>query len=379
MIEILNANDLLIHEIENDPDAACKTPIQEKTILFVGTFSALIESKIREYGFDTINADSVHEARNFLTSACFNENHPLPDAIFCDMHLDLYFISHFAKYLSITKKFKDIPFLLLSKENQETTNISNLAGIDDIITYNLPIADLLDKINVLKKYKKFKTTLPYQVGRAQKQYVSTKHIIRRTVDILLGSAIFIALLPLFLLVSIAILIDSKGSILYVSPRAGTGYRVFRFYKFRTMVVDADKKIDQIKHLNQYNFSDSKGTVFIKIDKDPRITRVGRFLRNTSIDELPQLLNVIIGDMSLVGNRPLPLYEACSLTVDDTVQRFLAPAGMTGLWQIKGRGRNNMSAQERINLDIDYANKYSFFYDMRILLHTPKGLMQKTNV
>jgi lipopolysaccharide/colanic/teichoic acid biosynthesis glycosyltransferase len=139
-------------------------------------------------------------------------------------------------------------------------------------------------------------------------------------------------------------------------------------------------MDQIRHLNQYDVTDANnGPVFIKINKDPRVTRLGRFLRNSSLDELPQLINVLIGDMSLVGNRPLPLYEASSLTVDAAAQRFLAPAGITGLWQIKKRGQPDMSVQQRINLDIDYANKHSFLYDMQILFNTPMKLIQKADV
>jgi len=134
----------------------------------------------------------------------------------------------------------------------------------------------------------------------------------------------------------------------------------------------------LKHLNQYQLSKESGPLFIKIDNDPRVTRLGRFLRNSSLDELPQLINVLLGDMSIVGNRPLPLYEASSLTTDEAAQRFLAPAGMTGLWQTKMRGKPNMSVQERIDLDISYANKHSFIFDMYLLITTPKGLIQKTD-
>jgi len=145
-----------------------------------------------------------------------------------------------------------------------------------------------------------------------------------------------------------------------------------------MFVGADQKIFDFTHLNQYNSKDIQGPVFVKINNDPRVTRVGAFLRNSSLDELPQLLNVLKGDMSLVGNRPLPLYEAASLTTDEWAKRFMAPAGITGLWQIKKRGKEAMSVEERISLDINYADKNNFLYDLWIMANTPTALIQKTN-
>ena len=145
-----------------------------------------------------------------------------------------------------------------------------------------------------------------------------------------------------------------------------------------MFAGADLRIQELSHLNQYAEKEEKGPTFFKINNDPRVTKVGTFLRNSSLDELPQLVNVLLGDMSLVGNRPLPLYEAATLTTNQCAQRFLAPAGITGLWQIKKRGREDMSVEERINLDIDYANKYNFMYDLWIMANTPSALIQKSS-
>ncbi|HZH95867.1 MAG TPA: sugar transferase, partial [Flavisolibacter sp.] len=167
-------------------------------------------------------------------------------------------------------------------------------------------------------------------------------------------------------------------IFYTAKRAGKGFKVFEFYKFRTMEVNADQKIEALSKLNQYNV-DSSGPVFFKISNDPRITRAGKVLRNSSLDELPQLFNVLKGDMSLVGNRPLPLYEASTLTTNEYVERFMAPSGMTGLWQIKKRGKADMSIDERISLDIDYARKSNLLYDFWIMARTPAVLLQKDNV
>ena len=140
--------------------------------------------------------------------------------------------------------------------------------------------------------------------------------------------------------------------------------------------DADTQLEDVQHLNQYN---DENATFIKVKNDPRMTRVGRFIRKTSIDELPQLFNVLRGDMSIVGNRPLPLYEAENLTSEDMAYRFMAPAGMTGLWQVTRRGEGHMLGEERIQLDVAYARQHSFWNDVKIVLKTPFALIQKENV
>lgn len=119
--------------------------------------------------------------------------------------------------------------------------------------------------------------------------------------------------------------------------------------------------------------------FVKFKDDPRVTKVGQFIRKTSIDELPQLINVLKGDMSIVGNRPLPLYEAEQLTSDDWGERFLAPAGITGLWQVEKRGKGEMSEEERKALDNEYAKNFSLWNDIKLILKTVPALLQKENV
>jgi lipopolysaccharide/colanic/teichoic acid biosynthesis glycosyltransferase len=249
-------------------------------------------------------------------------------------------------------------------------------------------------------------------------------ITKRIFDTVFAAAILLCLAPLFLLLAVLIKLESKGPVFYYSYRVGTGYRIFKFWKFRSMRQDADQLLASMKGLNQYQpvkaaqntqttFSlcdacrasgmacqqqliDTKGEIicerahklakkseegaaFVKITNDPRITRVGKFIRNTSIDELPQFFNVLCGDMSIVGNRPLPLYEAEKITTDQFAARFIAPAGITGLWQVSKRGKGNMSEEERKMLDVEYANNYSFINDIRIVLKTIPALFQKENV
>ncbi|MDP4218101.1 MAG: sugar transferase, partial [Bacteroidota bacterium] len=240
---------------------------------------------------------------------------------------------------------------------------------------------LQTKIRFLRKMKsgRAKSATP-RIEERQLQGMASGPLLKRLFDILISAIALIILSPLFLLIALAIKLESSGPVFYISKRAGRGYRIFNFFKFRTMEHGADKKINELTHLNQYGFNNNhRSPVFFKISNDPRITRVGSFLRNTSLDELPQLINVFLGNMSLVGNRPLPLYEAVALTTDDYAARFMAPAGITGLWQIKKRGNKDMSAEERIHIDIDYASKCNFVYDLWIIANTPSALLQKENV
>lgn len=120
--------------------------------------------------------------------------------------------------------------------------------------------------------------------------------------------------------------------------------------------------------------------FFKLQNDPRITHIGKIIRKFSIDELPQLINILKGDMSVVGNRPLPLYEAEQLTSDEYIERFMAPSGLTGLWQVEKRGREGiLSPEERKQLDIIYAKKFSFWFDLKIICRTFTAFIQKENV
>jgi lipopolysaccharide/colanic/teichoic acid biosynthesis glycosyltransferase len=240
---------------------------------------------------------------------------------------------------------------------------------------------LISKVRFLNKVKSKSAEMKKNLKEDEMLVVppvNIHSILKRSFDILVSLTALFLLSPLFFMIALAIRIESKGPIFYISKRAGRGYKIFDFYKFRTMFAGADLRIQELSHLNQYAESEDKGPTFFKINNDPRVTRVGTFLRNSSLDELPQLVNVLLGDMSLVGNRPLPLYEAATLTTNQCAQRFLAPAGITGLWQIKKRGREDMSVEERINLDIDYANKYNFMYDLWIMANTPSALIQKSS-
>lgn len=284
------------------------------------------------------------------------------------------------------------------------------------------ISDIIDISISRQSLQQLLLLLPRLKNRAEEQ--QTMHLFKlplwkRCFDLFFTTGALLFLSPLFLLTAAAIRLESKGPVIYTSQRVGSNYKIFGFLKFRSMYADAEKRLKEFKELNQYQGDDTReneiythympspehtGTVFvgddfrlteeeylkrrnelkknnfIKLQNDPRITKVGRIIRKYSIDELPQLFNILKGDMSIVGNRPLPLYEAEQLTSDEYIERFMAPAGLTGLWQVEKRGTEGiLSAEERKQLDIRYARRFSFLLDMKIIFRTFTAFIQKENV
>jgi exopolysaccharide biosynthesis polyprenyl glycosylphosphotransferase len=186
-------------------------------------------------------------------------------------------------------------------------------------------------------------------------------IIKRIVDVLGSAAAIIVLAPLFIVLAIAIKATSRGPVFFVHERFGLNKRRFRLYKFRTMVAGAEALQAKLEEQNE-----ARGPVF-KIRRDPRVTTLGRFLRRTSLDELPQLWNVLRGDMSLVGPRPLPDRDVLRFSEAWLMRRFSVLPGLTGLWQISGR--SDLPFDEWMRLDLEYIDKWSLRLDARILLRT----------
>lgn len=186
-------------------------------------------------------------------------------------------------------------------------------------------------------------------------------VIKRLTDIAITLASMVFILPIFLIISIAIRLDSPGPALFVQERAGLHKRRFRMYKFRTMVVDAEARMSEIEHLNE-----ADGPNF-KIAKDPRMTRLGGFLRRSSIDELPQLFNVLRGNMSLVGPRPMSVRDVNLFDKGVQRKRFSVRPGITCLWQVSGR--SDLSFDDWLRLDLQYIENWTIGLDFKILLKT----------
>ena len=335
----------------------------------------------------------------------------------------------------IKKKCKTIYIILLTEAiPDEERKAYQKCGINDTLSVNASITEINKKIQFISdrenvmfdseapKYKILKFKIP---------------LWKRAFDIFFSLLGIIILSPVFIATAIAIKLESKGPVIFKSKRVGTNYTIFDFLKFRSMYTDAEQRLKEIaKTSNQYALDKPEGSfvasslplgdeaeknvsainmaaemmisddevmlvgddyvvsetefnrekeednnnAFVKIENDPRVTKVGKFIRKYSIDELPQLFNILRGDMSIVGNRPLPLYEAEKLTADANIDRFMAPAGLTGLWQVEERGKGgNMSAEERKQLDIYYGRNYNFMMDMKIIFRTLTAFIQKDNV
>lgn len=189
---------------------------------------------------------------------------------------------------------------------------------------------------------------------------------KRLLDVLASAILLILLLPIFLLIALAVKLTSKGPVFYKSDRLGLGGKGIEFVKFRTMCIDADEKLAKLMEKNEKD-----GPIF-KIRNDPRITPVGRILRKFSLDELPQLLSVLRGDMSMVGPRP-PLRREVVHYDERAMQRLTVKPGITCYWQVMGR--SDLSFDEWIDLDVKYIEEMSFWVDLKIILRTPLAVLK----
>jgi Sugar transferases involved in lipopolysaccharide synthesis len=195
------------------------------------------------------------------------------------------------------------------------------------------------------------------IGAADRGYFAKK----RLLDVVCAAAGIIILLPVFIVIAILIKCsEPRGSVFFKQTRIGKDGKPFSMYKFRSMVVNAESLLAELQHRNEI-----EGAMF-KIKEDPRVTKIGKWIRKTSVDELPQLWNVLKGDMSLVGPRPGLPREVEQYSGYDRL-RLLVPPGCTGLWQVSGR--NGLSFKQMVEMDLDYIGRRSLLFDLRIILRT----------
>lgn len=353
--------------------------VAKKNLVTIGFNDTCLQDLLGDGSYVEI---SYSDTESFIISSSEANYKNHIDAVLCSQSLSDNDIQKLVSYIHGTEALLAIPVVLCMRHANIKSKKEILdLGLDDIIDESIALDLFYERIELLRKTKQRLFEDPDDRLILSMVNIDINiNIFKRTGDFLISFFLLLALFPLFLIVAILIKIESRGPIFYTSKRAGAGYKIFDFYKFRSMAQDADQEMSKVLHLNQYSEGKSESnSVFYKIKGDPRVTKVGAFLRKTSIDELPQLINVLKGDMSLVGNRPLPLYEAQQLTRDNWVARFNAPAGITGLWQISKRGKAEMSEEERVQLDVEYSKKHSFWYDLWILISTIPVIFQEDDV
>ncbi|MCB9296631.1 MAG: sugar transferase [Lewinellaceae bacterium] len=379
-----------------------------KRILFVGaSFPPGVTQYFGEEGFSLLYTSSAEQAIAFLNE----EGPPFRLVLFNLRHDSAGAFMQLRHFMLKQPRLAGIPFVAVS--GQPSSRLKALAkrfqALDCLVPLH-PDPAIGRRLRNLAGQEAEPQPLP--PGRLSPAARWRRPAWKRLFDICGALVLVLLSLPVFAVVALLIKLESRGPVFYVSKRAGQGYKIFDFYKFRSMRIDADQRLANLSRQNEYRRaaappeehpwlpgqqqllvqdggyveeaaflrkkSEQGAGTFVKIKNDPRVTRVGRFIRATSIDELPQLFNVLRGDMSLVGNRPIPLYEAERLTSDLHIARFFAPAGITGLWQITKKDKNNLSEEERKLLDIEYAASYNFWMDMRILLKTLPAALQHEN-
>ena len=195
------------------------------------------------------------------------------------------------------------------------------------------------------------------------------HLIKRIIDIMIALPSLILLCPFFMIIAVWIKFTSPGPVFFIQKRLGFNKRPFNLYKFRTMITEAEALLPDLEHLNE-----ATGAAF-KISDDPRLTPIGKFLRKTSIDELPQLFNVLKGDMSLVGPRPIQFRDFEAFYQDWHRRRFSVRPGITCLWQVNGR--NQLTFEQWMELDIEYIDQWTLWLDWKILLKTIPVVLRRT--
>jgi lipopolysaccharide/colanic/teichoic acid biosynthesis glycosyltransferase len=392
-------------------------------IIFLGSTPEAFNQFKSSSLFNVTHYSHLHEVERKLQSTIEIE------AIIAEASLQDMDGIHAYDYLKRKNVIADIPFILIDlKDNQELFNKAFRAGIHDYYLSPIEPEKIYRQLHYFQKHP--------EIFKARQNNISEKSsdvelimfkspIAKRLFDLLAAIVLVVLLSPLMLILAILIKIDSKGPSFEVSTRVGSNFNRFNLIRFRTMRSDADEifskedlsklnmhrteAIDKCpkcaelpngQHCSAITYGEDGEIICehlrylrksaqvqqINFEPDPRVTKVGSFLRKNGLDKLPVLFNIIKGDMSFVGNEPLPVYEADTLSIDNKkmggagYKRFHAAAGLTGPWQVELRGkRGELSVEERISVEAKYAENNSFWGDIKLIFRTVKVFIQRGDV
>lgn len=304
-----------------------------------------------------LRADMLEHPRwNYDLLGYVDTNSPNPDEkLLCDIDgLEELLIAHVVDEVFIT-----LPVKSMYDSIQKTIEVCERTGVQSRYYTDLFSTQITKRLS----------TDQHHPSSVLLHLVHDEHgyVVKRVMDISGALICLLLLSPIMLMVALAIRLTSRGPVLFQQKRFGLNRRLFSMYKFRTMVVDAEKQLASLEHLNE------TGGATFKLKHDPRVTPVGSFLRKTSLDELPQLFNVLAGNMSLVGPRPLPTRDVNGFSEAWLMRRFSVAPGITGLWQVSGR--SNITFSNWIELDLNYIDNWSLTLDLKILMKTIPAVLK----
>jgi lipopolysaccharide/colanic/teichoic acid biosynthesis glycosyltransferase len=331
------------------------TDISKLQFFYVGTQSRN-SAKLKaafEFGYTSVSTEgAIFSLKRLLKK---QDAVTIPDMIIAEAGQGTEHLVELHKFIYDHKIMADVPFIVevTGLSAAELARFKRYEFIDDLIVLNeFAPDDLLRKVNFLKQMKQKR--LQQQVSKVEtafRMYPDVRAVAKRGLDLLISSSLLLALGPVMLLIALAVKLDTGGPVLFTTIRTGRGYRIFNLYKFNTIIQDADKK-----------------------KNGASISRIGMFLRKTSLDELPQLLNVWLGHLSLVGHRALPLYEAARLTTNAGADHFMAAAGLTG-WQAQKNSEAVLPADAPLEPGAD---KSDLLYDIWLMANKPSAVIHKSN-
>jgi lipopolysaccharide/colanic/teichoic acid biosynthesis glycosyltransferase len=345
------------YSVSDNPLAAVRKA--ERSYLYIG----LNETDFVSFKTDFksgISFDNLEKGIQFL-------NHRVDDQKISVIFIDLPFCyTSFHVFLSETEKIRtlsNVPVILNIRNltPEEISFVRKKKMADELIDFKVEMASIHEKIEFLRIISLSIADNQSNIKIEQKPsavYPDT-FFLKRTLDIILSLLLMIALSPLFVLIALAIKLESRGPVFYNSYRAGRGFRIFKLYHFRTMKVGADRMLNSFVKLNTFN-NFGHAPVFLAPQNDPRFTKLGRFLTQSGLNKLPGLINVLYGNLSFVGKDPLHLYEAASLTNNESADRFVKNSGLSGMWKFSLKRWASFSTSANSMSDIADQKKVHVF-------------------
>lgn len=340
----------------------------ERSYLYIGLHSEDYPSLKTEFS-SGFTRDCLEKGISFLDQCAEDQK---VSVIFIDLPFCFTSLHVFLTEKDNRKKLSDVPVILnirnLTPEQVAVVRKKKMA--DELVDFKVEMASIKEKIAFLQVIRASISEKQDSIRVEQNPssiYPDT-FFLKRTLDIMLSSVLLFVLSPVFMIIALAIKLESRGPVFYNSYRAGRGYNIFKLYHFRTMKVGADRMLNSFLRLNKFN-NFGHAPVQMRIENDPRITRVGHFLLKSGLYKLPSLINVLIGNMAIIGNNPLYLYEATSLTSNETAERFAGPTGLTGLWRFTGPA-SAKSDGKIVSTEVSELKKKNVLTELVSMFNTP---------